>query len=131
MNIRSLSNKVSEVKNLIKEHKPDILGLSECELRKVGGNFDESRLKVPGYKILFPKSWSISGSARVIVYVKNNFEHDQVHDLEDDQVQAVWLRGGFKKCKKIYFCHGYREHTNSLGNSISSQRNNLQLFLAQ
>ena len=131
LNIRSLKNKVPEVKNLIKEHNPDILGLSECELRKIGGQFNETQLKVPGYKILFPKSWSISGVARVVVYVKNNFEHEQVHDLEDEQVQAVWIRGGFKKCKKIYFCHGYREHTNSMGNSLSAQRANLELFLSQ
>ena len=73
----------------------------------------------------------MQGYARVIVYVKNNFEHEQLHDLEDEQVQSVWLRGGFKNGKKIYFCHGYREHTSSLGNTLSAQRSNLELFLAQ
>ena len=131
LNIRSLTNKVSEVKNLIKQHSPNILGLSECELRKVDNHYDEARLKIPGYKALFPKSWTLHGFARVIVYVKNNFEHEQLHDLEDEHLQSVWLRGGFKNSKKIYFCHGYREHTSSLGNSLNAQRSNLELFLAQ
>ena len=131
LNIRSLNNKVSEVKNLIKQHSPNILGLSECELKKVNNHYDETRLKIPGYRILFPKTWSMQGFARVIVYVKNNFEHEQLHDLEDHQVQSVWLRGGYKNGKKIYFCHGYREHTSSLGNSLSAQRSNLELFLNQ
>ena len=34
INIRSLANKVSEVKNIVKEHQPHILGISECELNK-------------------------------------------------------------------------------------------------
>ena len=131
LNIRSLKNKVIEVKNLIKQHSPNILGLSECELRKVNNIFDEQKLKIPGYTVLFPKSWRSQGFARVVVYVKNSLVFEQLHDLEDDQVQSIWLRGGFKNGKKIYFCHGYREHTSNLGNSLNSQRSNLEIFLSQ
>ena len=131
LNIRSLNNKINEVKNLIKQHKPNILGLSECELRKVDNIYDEKKLKIPGYALLFPKSWSSQGFARVVVYVKDSLEYEQLHDLENEQVQSVWLRGGYKNGKKIYFCHGYREHTNSLGGSLSSQRSSLEMFLAQ
>ena len=131
LNIRSLNNKIHEIKNLIKQHSPNILGLSECELKKVDGQYDETRLKIPGYELLFPKSWSSRGVARVVVYVKKNLEYEQIHDLEDEQVQSVWLRGGFKNGKKIYFCHGYREHTSILGNSMSAQKSNLDIFLSQ
>ena len=131
LNIRSLKNKMCEVKNLVKEHSPNILGLSECELNKVNNHFDENKLKIPGYQILFPKSWTKHGFARVVVYVKTSLEYEQVTDLEDDTVQSVWLRGGFKNGKKIFFCHGYREHTGCLGNSISAQRSSLDLFLSQ
>ena len=34
-------------------------------------------------------------------------------------MQSVWLRAGFKNGKKLYFCHGYRERTSSLGNTLS------------
>ena len=32
------------------------------------------------------------------------------YELDDDQVQSVWIRGGFMNSKKILFCHGYRKH---------------------
>ena len=61
LNIRSLVNKVCEVKHLVQEHSPHIFGLSECELKKIDGKFDERRLKVPGYDLIFPqitgKTW--------------------------------------------------------------------------
>ena len=55
LNIRSLSNKVIEIKKIVAEQKPHILGLSECEIRKINGQFDEKKLKLPGYNLLFPK----------------------------------------------------------------------------
>ena len=40
LNIRSLSNKIAEVKYVIKQESPQLLGLSECELHKP---FDEKK----------------------------------------------------------------------------------------
>ena len=54
-----------------------------------------------------------------------------MHDLEDDLVQSVWLKGGFSNNRDIYFCHFYREHTSTLGSSISTQREQLGKFLTQ
>ena len=68
LNIRSLKNKVNEVKSLIKQHNPHVFGISECELRKVNNCFDEKSINIPGYQILYPKSWNKSDFARVIVY---------------------------------------------------------------
>ena len=45
VNIRSIYNKMSEVKNLLKKENPHILGISEAELKK---NHDINTLKVPG-----------------------------------------------------------------------------------
>ena len=128
LNIRSVKNKIFEVKNIIKEHKPHILGLSECELKKENNQFDESLLKIPGYITLFPKSWTSLGQARVLVYVKKSLDFVQVHELENEEVQSVWIKGGFKNGKKIYFCHGYREHTVLAG---ISNKANMELFLDQ
>ena len=54
VNIRSLYNKMSEIKKLINEERPHILGISECELKKSHHNLD--KLKVPGFNLLLPKS---------------------------------------------------------------------------
>ena len=127
LNIRSLRNKVMEVKNIVKDFSPHILGLSECELRKE--NCNESILKIPGYNILFPKSWEVHGFARVLVYVRKTLQYEQVHDLQDPLVQSVWLRGSFRNSRKIYYCHGYREHLSTL--PFGQQRDYLSKFLAQ
>ena len=119
--------KVSEVKNLIKQFNPNIFGLSECELVK--NNIDEQTLKIPGYDILFPKSWSQHGFARVVTYVKKTFSYEQILDLEDDLVQSIWLRGSFKNRKKIYFCSAYREHLSTP--PLYQQRDYLEKLLFQ
>ena len=88
-------------------------------------------MKIPGYDLLYPKSWETYGFARVLVYVKKTFEYDQVFDLQHDLVQSIWLRGGYKNSKKIYFCHGYREHSSTMGCSISDQKQYLSVLLQQ
>ena len=128
-NIRSLKFKVGEVKNIVNQEHPHILGLSECELKKE--TLDTNLLKVPGYDVLFPKSWDVHGFARVVVYVKRTFSYHQVHDLEDDLIQSIWLKGAFKNSKKIYFCHAYREHSSAMGGTINDQKDYLNKFLLQ
>ena len=128
-NIRKLKNKVDEVKNIIKQENPNIFGLSECDLRKENCNVNS--LKIPGYVALFPKSWNIHGFARVVVYVKKSLHYEQVFDLEHDLVQSIWVKGGYKNGKKIYFCHAYREHSSIMGDSINSQKDYLNILLGQ
>ena len=70
LNIRSLRYKVPEVKHVIKQNNPNILGISEAELFK--DRIDEICLKIPGYDILFPKSWEQHGYARGCI-CKENF----------------------------------------------------------
>ena len=72
VNIRSIYNKMTEVKQLVHSEKPHILGISEAELRKNSHSLD--RLKVPGYNLLLPKTWNIIGKARIVVYVKKTLE---------------------------------------------------------
>ena len=132
LNIRKLQNKVSEVKKAVKELKnPHMFGISECELRKNSPNFDIEKLKVPGYNIHFPKSWDIHGYARVVLYYKNTFECPRVHELEDEHLQSIWVKFGFKNSKAGYYCHTYREHTSNLGNSLHAQREKLRLLVDQ
>ena len=81
--------------------------------------------------MLLPKSWDSAGFARVVVYVKKSLHYTQVHELEDDLVQTIWLKGGFKNSKQVYFCHGYREHQSSMGKTINAQKAYLDRFLLQ
>ena len=131
LNIRSLANKISEVKNIVKEHQPHVLGISECELRKHENRFDENKLKVPGYDLLFPKSWALHGQARVIIYIKKTLQYERISDIENDDVQSVWVKAGFRNSRRIYICHTYREHMNRLGGTLRHQRIMLEKLLSQ
>ena len=129
LNIRSLYNKVNEIKMLAKREKPHILGITEAELRKSCHSLDA--IKIPGYHLLVPKSWNVFGNARVVVYLKKSLLFEQLDELEHEDTQTIWFRAGFKNSKKIYFSRQYREHTNTLGSSMSSQRRNLEIMLYQ
>ena len=129
INVRSLYNKITELKTFMLKEKPHILGVSEAELLK--DFHSEAKLKIPGYTTLFPKSWDRDGRARVIVYVKKCLQYTQLHSLESSEVQSIWLAAGFKNCKQVFFSHIYREHTNTLGSSLASQRAVLDLMLKQ
>ena len=127
LNIRSLRYKVSEIKNIVREYSPQILGLSECELSSE--NIDVQTLKVPGYDLIFPKSWATHGFARVVTYVKKTYKYEHLLELEDDLVQFIWLRGNLNNSKKVYYCHAYREHHNT--HPLEFQRDYLGRLLAQ
>ena len=86
LNIRSLLKKISEVKYVIKNENPHLLGLSECELRKP---LDENVLKVPGYDLLFPSFWTINGYARVVLYIKKSFKYEQIISFQDENIQSI------------------------------------------
>ena len=99
LNIRKLQNKVSEIKNVMKELSPHMFSVSECEIRKNSPNFSLEKLKVPGYNIHFPKSWDLHGYARVILYYKKTFNCPRVPELEDEHLQSIWVKFGFKNIK--------------------------------
>ena len=125
LNIRKLQNKASEIKNVIKELNPHLFSVSECELRKNSPSFNMEKLKVPGYNIHFPKSWDAHGYARVVLYYKKTFDCPRIPELEDDHLQTIWVKFGFKNSKAGYYCHTYREHTSNLGNSHQVQKEKL------
>ena len=82
-------------------------------------------------KLLLPKSWYHNNSAGVVVCVKKSLQFEQLHNQKDHSVQSIWLTARFKNGKKMYYCNRYREHTSSLGNTLSAQRSNLDLLLHQ
>ena len=129
LNIRSLQNKVSEVKKVVKNEKPHLLGLSECELKRGSINIDS--LKIPGYKLHLPKSWDLFGYARVVLYSNKSFECPRISELEDDHLQTIWVKFGFKNSKVGLYCQGYREHSSNLGRSLACQTEKLNIFVSQ
>ena len=65
------------------------------------------------------------------MFVKKSIYYEHLEDIENEDTQTIWLRAGFKNTKKIYFSHQYREHTNTMGNSLAAQRTALEKMLIQ
>ena len=131
LNIRSLQNKIGEVKQIVKDHKPHLLGISECELFKESRGLNLDILKVPGYNLHLPQSWNDHGYARVVLYSKKPFTCQRISELEDSHLQSIWVKFGFKNCKPGLYCHGYREHNSNLGGSMNAQTDKLTTFMTQ
>ena len=55
LNVRSLRFKINEIKILIKEHNPHLIGVSEAELSR--DSVHEDNLKIPGYNLLLVYTW--------------------------------------------------------------------------
>ena len=130
LNIRKLQNKVTEVKSIVKELNPHLFGISECELR-CSADFNIDKLKVPGYNLHMPRSWEEHGYARLVLYSKKGFECPRISELEDDHLQSIWVKFGFKNSRPGYYCHTYREHNSNLGNSLEVQKRKLELLVEQ
>ena len=131
LNVRSLQNKVVDIKKIVQDESPHIFGCSECELINIYNENQLKVLKIPGYELLMPKSWEAHGYARVVVYVKKSLKFQRMDILEDDHFQSIWIKCGFMNSKQGFYCHGYREHTSNIGRSIQNQLLKLTTFLDQ
>ena len=60
------------------------------------------------------------------MYVKKAFKYEQVHELEDDQVQSAWIKGFQRNSKNIFF---YREYLSTQG--VAAQLEYLSTFIRQ
>ena len=76
VNIRSLQNKVQDIKKIIQHESPHILGCSECEIKNTFQMDQLKSFKVPGYQLILPKSSKSHGYARVAVYIKKIYQNE-------------------------------------------------------
>ena len=97
LNICSLSNKVSELKVLIKQHSPHIIGISESRIHfeksEKENKVTEETLSIPGY-FLFRRDISEVLHTGLAIYV-----HESVSkfikrrlDLEKGPIECIWLQ---------------------------------------
>ena len=129
----------------INRHKPHLVGVSEIELHRNESNSDlfatnhfsteqlHEKLQIPGYNIFLPKSWQTQGTARIIVYAKDDLK-TKLLSLQDgnyDHIQNISLEVGFGRSKTHLCNFYYREWTSSKTgrNDAQSQQDDLELLL--
>ena len=126
-----------DVKTLIQNDRPHILGIIECDI--YGHNSDNNnnnrktrfstsevhrKLHIDGYSIELPDSWAAHGVARIMVYVSDQVRAvRQLLPPTDSDLPSVTLDIGLGREKKTTVNVFYREFTGGVSrdNSLVSQ----------
>lgn len=105
LNIRSLVNKIDEIKVFCEFHKPHVLCLNETCLDT---SIADGEIQLDGYShIRRDKSRHQGG---VLVYIASNLnfkERDEIGD-ESGELQCLWLEIVPPKSKSFLICSSYR-----------------------
>ena len=110
-----------EIKNLISQHHPHILGVSEANLLDV---HDADLAAVQDYKLHVCPTMSnpTLKVSRIVVYTHKDLVAKLRPDLMCDRYSSIWLEVGLPHHKKFLVSQSYREwqYTNQRGDRASS-----------
>ena len=103
-----LENKTIEIENLISDHHPHLLGISEANLHK-DHCFDNC--KIEDYELITSKAIENMNLkiSRVVVYKHSSLVAKVREDLMSDKFSSIWLEVGFPGRRKILVCNIYRD----------------------
>ena len=113
INVQGLGNKIDQIKLLLHSEKNQIqiLGLSETKLKEI---HSDSFFEVNGYQKPFRRDRRQNGGGRLLVYVKNEVSCKRRSDLENEQLECIWLEVKPKKSKPFLVGHVYRPPNSSI-----------------
>ena len=89
LNIRSLRNKVDEVRLLLRVCKFDILAITETHLDK---GISNRQLQVDNYKIVRRDRHSDSIGGGCLVYIANHICSMRMNSFESADIEGIWLK---------------------------------------
>ena len=131
---KSESTKMTEIKQFLSDKCLHLLCVIESDLHGPGSRYSkrihlsdtdvQSVLKIPGYQLIFPKSWSIHGQARIIVYAKQELIVKTLDiGSQNSDLPIVNLEIGLGKEKRTIVSFFYREFTSGVSglNDMQSQ----------
>ena len=103
-----LVNKMPEIKTIIDQHHPHILGLSEANLLDT---HDKKLAEITDYNL--HESLTISNpllkSSRIVVFTHKDLIAKLRPDLMSQSYSSIWLEVGLPHHKKFLVCQTYRE----------------------
>ena len=113
INVQGLGNKIDQIKLLLHSEKNQIqiLGLSETKLKEI---HSDSFFEVNGYQKPFRRDRRQNGGGGLLVYVKNEVSCKRRSDLENEQLECIWLEVKPKKSKPFLVGHVYRPPNSSI-----------------
>ena len=91
------------------------------------------KLQIQGYKIFLPRSWETLGTARLIVYAKDDLKVKHLFPQDGcyDHIQNISLEVGYGRAKTHKCNFYYREWTSCKNkrNDLQNQKEDLELLL--
>lgn len=105
INIQGIRSKFDELQILLTSNKIDIFGITETKLDQI--HITES-FTINGFQVPFRKDRSNKKGGGILVYVRNNISCCQRTDLEDSELEHVWLEVKNPNSKSFLLCVLYR-----------------------
>ena len=103
-----LENKTIQIENLISDHHPHLLGISEANLHK---DHCLDNCKIENYDLITSKTMDNRNLniSRVVVYKHTSLVAKIREDLMSDKFSSIWLEVGFPGRTRFLVCNLYRE----------------------
>ena len=137
------SGKLDEIRQFIESKHPHCFGIVESDLFGTNSQFNRrkytsdeilEKLKIDGYKLELPATWSKHGQARIICYVSEEIKYTRLN-LNDgnDHIPTITLSIGSGKANSAAVHYYYREWKNGVTGETNhaSQLRCLQQHLSQ
>ena len=101
-----LISKIAEIKEIIKEKKPDVLIVNELQL---DNNDDYNIINIQGYNFECDSLLITNGIARTGLWIKDIFNYSRLKNQECEGESIVGIRIGFPKKRKFNIFGYYRQ----------------------
>ena len=129
------------MKQIATRHKPHFIGISEVNLSRnelvpddnennneLSTEQAHEKLKIEGYRLFLPTSWTEHNKARLIVYVDENISVKfQDNPSHSSHIQNILLEVGFGQAKKHFVSFYYREWKSCV-NGLNSKEAQIEYF---
>ena len=128
---RAVMRKIEDIKLFIEKYKPHLVAISEADLHSPNSTkrvtkFSKEEifetLKIDGYTILLPDTWSLYNQARIIVFASHEINIKQREVPESvRELPNITLEVGRGRERKSLINFFYREWTNGINGDDSTE----------
>lgn len=122
----NFENKINDVQNIINKYKPDIMCLSEANIKK---SYKQNILSsFPEYNIELNSMSNNIDISRNAIIINNKIAYSRRYDLENDFTCTIWIEIYIPNCKPILLMGGYRQWKLLKIMNVSKSGSNNQQF---
>ena len=100
-------SKINEIESLLLIKKPDLLFISEANMRM---SISEDQKSLAGYTTIHPRTVEKLGCSRLILLIREEVEFQLQRNLMSDLEASIWVKVTIKGRRSLYIGGNYREH---------------------